>query len=65
MLKPLEPLVGHVTVDPPPIIKSLKLRACFVKIKGPTPLNRACEAIATHNNSQYSTQDTAQNNRWF
>ena len=34
----------------PPIIKFLKLRACLVKIKGPTPSNRERAAIATRSN---------------
>ena len=48
-------------LDPPPIIKLLKLRACSVKIKGPTPSNRASAVIATSSNStvQYARKGTS------
>ena len=47
-------------LDPPPMIKFLKLRACSVKIKGPTPSNRACAAIATRGNTvQYARHRTS------
>ena len=51
-------------LDPSPITKFLKLRACSIKIKGPKPSNRARAAIATHNNS-ISTVRKTQNKHWF
>ena len=48
-------------MDPPPIIKFLELCACSVRIKGPTPSNGVCAAIATHNNDtvQYERHRTS------
>ena len=40
-------------LDPPSITKFLKLRACFAKIKGLTPSNRACAAIATASHRKF------------
>ena len=48
-------------LNPPPTIKFLRLRVCFVKIRGPTPSNRPHAAIATQSNrtAQYTRHRTS------
>ena len=53
-------------LDPSLMNKILELRACWVRIRGLMPSNRAHAAIATHSNmnSTVSVRKT-QNKHWF